>query len=108
MRDQDKRKLAEIEQHLVEEDPKLAATLATSKPPASPTAMFIARMLATYMAGLAAIVAGVSASFDILIVVGAVITATVPIEVGYRSWRHRSRSRQPIPPLAATDADTID
>jgi hypothetical protein len=104
MRDDDKRKLAEIEQQLVEEDPKLAAKLTAGKSAASPTARFIARMFATYLAGLMIVVGGLAISSDILIVLGVAITTTFPIEVAYRSWRDRSSRSEATPP-AVTDAD---
>jgi hypothetical protein len=108
MRDEDKQKLAEIEQHLVAEDPKLAAKLSKTNPEPSSAAVFITKMLATYLTGLTVIVAGVSVSSGLLIVFGAVITATFPVEVGWRAWRHRSGSSQSPSPLATTEAGTVD
>ncbi|WP_153278094.1 hypothetical protein [Saccharothrix syringae] len=48
-------------------------------------------LLATYVLGLLALIAGVTASSVTLIVLGALVTAAFPIAVATRAWRDRRR-----------------
>jgi hypothetical protein len=92
LQDYEERELAEIEQHLVQDDPRLAARLTGGK-----TAMFILSgrtrfilsVLATYVTGLLTIIAGVTYESPFLVAFGAAVTMSFPVRVAARSWRHR-------------------
>ena len=92
LQDHEARELAEIEQYLIQEDPRLAARLADGTPgwlPLSDPARFILSVLASYMIGLLTLIAGVSVSSGLLILLGAVVTASYPVGVATRGWRDR-------------------
>lgn len=90
LRDQEKRQLAEIEQGLAADDPKFVATvrkLSARVHRASRLLRNILVLLATYLVGLTTIVGGVWLSAVVLVVLGAVITASMPVLIGWRAYR---------------------
>jgi hypothetical protein len=93
IRDFEKRQLAEIEQHLADESPELAqklAALGTAEAGTRHSIRSIVVMIATYVAGLTLIVAGVQVSSVPVIVLGALLTAAVPVTTGWHIWRTRT------------------
>ncbi|MFC3895253.1 DUF3040 domain-containing protein [Lentzea rhizosphaerae] len=89
-RDFEKRQLAEIEQHLAEESPELAQKLAALGSAGAPRGIRPALVvIATYLAGLTLVVAGVQVSSVLVIVLGALLTAAVPVATGWQAWRNR-------------------
>jgi hypothetical protein len=98
LRDQEKRQLAEIEQGLVDDDPKFVATvrkLNAKVPRASRLLRNVLVLLATYLVGLATIVGGVLLSSAVVIVLGALITASMPVRIGWWAYRSRGKPHQP-------------
>jgi len=92
LQDHEERALVEIEQHLAEDDPRLAARLTNGKTTIftlSGRAQFILGVLATYVTGLLIIIAGVAFSAPVLIALGAAVTASFPVAVAARAWLHR-------------------
>ncbi|MPZ85353.1 MAG: DUF3040 domain-containing protein [Actinophytocola sp.] len=92
LQDHEKRELAEIEQRLVQDDPRLATRLASGKATMftlSGQAQFILGVLTTYVTGLLTIIAGVTFASPFLITLGAAVTASFPVAVASRAWRHR-------------------
>ncbi|MCS7478465.1 DUF3040 domain-containing protein [Umezawaea endophytica] len=93
LRDQEIRQLAEIERRLTEGDPRFAATVRklNGRRPRAPRAVRdVVVLLATYLVGLAVIVLGTWWSSVVVVAVGAVVTASLPVLVGYRAfhaWR---------------------
>lgn len=92
LRDQEKRQLAEIEHGLAQEDPRFAATLNKLNAKVHPLSALIratALLLATYLVGLTTIVGGVWLSSAFLVVLGAAVTASMPVLVTWKVWRAR-------------------
>ncbi len=93
LRDQEIRQLAEIERGLTEGDPRFASTVRklNGRRPAVPRAVGdVLVLLATYVVGLATIVLGVWWSSVIIVALGAVVTASMPVLVAWRAllkWR---------------------
>jgi hypothetical protein len=90
--DHEERELAEIEQHLVQDDPRLAARLARGRTGVfalSGRARFVLGVLATYVTGLSTIIAGVTWSSPFLVALGAAVTTSFPVAVAARAWRDR-------------------
>lgn len=90
--DFEKRQLAEIEQHLAGESPELArklAALGTAGAGQRHGTRSIVVVIATYLAGLTLVVAGVQVSSVLVIVLGALLTAAVPVATGWQAWRNR-------------------
>ncbi|GGU16068.1 DUF3040 domain-containing protein [Lentzea flava] len=87
--DHEKRELAEIEQRLADEDPKLAAKL--TRPSAlvflpSRTVRVLA-VFGVYLLGLLAMISGVTWSSAPLVVLGAVLCAGVFGRLVFSAWR---------------------
>jgi heme A synthase len=90
LRDQEIRQLAEIERGLTEGDPRFAATVRklNARRPRVPRAVRNALvLLATYLVGLTTVIAGTWWSSVVLLALGAVITAAMPVLVGWRACR---------------------
>jgi hypothetical protein len=93
LRDQEIRQLAEIERGLTEGDPRFAATVRklNARRPRVPQAFRNALvLLATYLVGLTTLIVGTWWSSVVLLALGAVITASMPVLVGwrgYQAWR---------------------
>jgi Protein of unknown function (DUF3040) len=88
LRDQEIRQLAEIERGLTEDDPRFASTVRklNGRRPAVPRAVRdVLVLLATYLVGLTTIVLGVWWSLAILVALGAVVTASMPVLVGWQA-----------------------
>lgn len=88
----EQRKLDEIEQHLAEEDPRFAPKFGKSRPTifgmSHRTAGALA-ILVCYVAGLEAMVVGVTMSSWVIITLGAAITTGVFVWLIMRTWRER-------------------
>ncbi|MFD9733255.1 DUF3040 domain-containing protein [Umezawaea sp. NPDC059074] len=88
--DRERRQFEAIEQGLVDGDPKFAAKMRRLDSEA-PRMVRLLRdvlvLLATYVIGLSTIVAGVWLSSIVLVVFGAVVTAGLPVLVGWRAYR---------------------
>ena len=99
LQDHEERELAEIEQYLVQDDPRLAARLTGGKSAMfalSGRTRFILGVLTTYVTGLLTIIAGVTYSSAFLVALGAAVTTSFPVAVAACAWRHRlSTSRRP-------------
>jgi DUF3040 family protein len=96
LRDQEIRQLAEIERGLTEGDPRFAATVRklNARRPRVPRAFRNALvLLATYLVGLITLIAGTWWSSVVLLVLGAVITASMPVLVGWRACQVRREER---------------
>jgi fatty acid desaturase len=91
--DHEKRELAEIEQRLSVEDPKLAAKLARPSRLAflSSRTLRVLGVFGVYLCGLLALIGGVTWVSVPLIVLGAVLCAGVFGHLMVRAWReHRA------------------
>ena len=102
----EERALVEIEQYLAEDDPRLAERLTTGKRTIltlSGRAQFILGLLATYLIGLLAVIAGVTFSSVFLIGLGAAVTVSFPVAVAARAWRHRHEPDAGSRPLDRRD-----
>lgn len=92
LRDHEERQLAEIEAHLVDDDPGLAATF--DKLETSHNSRFtsmlalILGVLCLYVVGLVFLVVGVTLASTFVIICGALLCA-VPVLIGWRVWRSR-------------------
>lgn len=90
--DREQRELEEIEQRLAEDDPKLAARLNRAAPKIllPRRRLIVIAMLVTYMVGLAAVVAGVTLSWVVLVGLGACMIVGVITGFTVQAWRtHR-------------------
>lgn len=91
LQDHEKRALAQIEQRLIDDDPRFAARL--SRPRSwervPRRVLFAAALCLAYTVGLLTIVAGVSLPSAVLVVLGALVTAAFPTAVAVRAWRRR-------------------
>lgn len=94
------RGLGEIEQHLVEEDPDLDAELTNLTADLTDVvagtsrrsrAIVIVCGIATFLIAATIIVVGVAISSPVLVVLGAVLTAGIPVGAAWRVWRIRRR-----------------
>lgn len=88
--DREQHELEEIERRLAEDDPKLAAKLNRPAPRVPRRTLVFAGLLSLYVAGLIAVMAGVTQSSVVLIVVGACVSLGVFGWFVVRIWRkHR-------------------
>lgn len=94
LRDDEQRTLTEIEQCLVEEDPRLAHQFA-KRPAAGSLATVIAGVVLTFGTGLAVLTLGIRLASPALVLLGVVATAAFPALVGWGlSSHHREVRRQ--------------
>lgn len=94
LQDRERRVLAEIERHLVEEAPDLASELTNLTPLGSRRSrsiIIVVGMVTTFVIAVMTILVGVVISSRAVIVLGAVLTASLPLGVAWRRWRNRSR-----------------
>lgn len=93
--DRERKLLAAIEQGLVDSDPKFVAKVRRLSSEVPWRTRFLRDalvLLATYVIGLSTVIAGVWVSSAILVVVGAVVTAGLPVLVAWRAYQqHRVR-----------------
>lgn len=92
LQDREERELAEIEQHLAEEDPRFGDRL--SRPSSSirrlsARTLLVVGLPVSYLVGLLIIIGGVSLPSVGLIVLGTVITASFPVALTVRAWLDR-------------------
>lgn len=89
--DREQQELREIERRLVEDDPKLAAKLNRAAPRVlvPRRILVVVGMLAIYTAGLVAVIAEVTLSSVVLIVLGVCVILGVFTWFGVRAWRNR-------------------
>ncbi|HUQ59380.1 DUF3040 domain-containing protein [Lentzea sp.] len=88
--DREQQELDEIERHLAEDDPKLAAKLTRPAPRVPRRIMVVAGMLLLHVAGLVVVMAGVTLSSVAVIAVGACVVLGVFAWFALRVWReHR-------------------
>jgi uncharacterized RDD family membrane protein YckC len=88
--DREQQELDEIERRLAEDDPKLAAKLTRPAPRVPRRTLVVAGMLLTYAAGLIVVMAGVTLSSVVVIVLGACVVLGVFAWFAVRVWRgHR-------------------
>ncbi len=94
--DREQKELREIERRLIEEDPKLAAKLNRAAPRVlvPRRILVVAGMLAIYVAGLIAVMAGVTLSSVVLIALGACTIVGVFAWFAVRVWRARGRQSE--------------
>lgn len=100
LQDHERRVLAEIEQHLIDEDPDLDVELTNltadlqsiravrsrrSRP------IVVIATVAAFLIAVTTILVGVAISSLVLIVLGAVLTASIPLGMAWRAWRDRSQ-----------------
>jgi hypothetical protein len=90
LRDDERRKLAEIERELAQADPRLAHRLAELRPltRGSATAL-VAGALAMLASGLIMMVVGVQLASPVLVVIGALLSAGFPALAGWHLWWRR-------------------
>ncbi|KOX28180.1 hypothetical protein ADK67_12125 [Saccharothrix sp. NRRL B-16348] len=93
LQDREERALAEIEQRLAEDDPRFAARLDHTRSwHRIPRPVLLgAALVATYVVGLLAVIAGVTLSSVPLIALGAVVITAFPAAVAARAWRAHRR-----------------
>ncbi|MFD9701759.1 DUF3040 domain-containing protein [Lentzea sp. NPDC059081] len=91
--DREQRELEEIERHLAEDDPKLAARLNRAAPRVllPRRILVVLGMVALHVVGLVAVVAGVTVSSLVLVVLGMLVIAGVFAWFTLRAWRARHR-----------------
>lgn len=100
LQDHERRLLAEIEQHLVEEDPDLDAELTNLT--ADPTdgiagtsrrsrTIAVVGAIATFLIAATILLMGVATSSHTLLVLGTVLAATIPLGTLWLAWRIRRR-----------------
>lgn len=90
--DREKRELDEIEQRLAEDDPKLAARLTRVTPAIflmSRRTLLVLGALATYIAGLLVVIAGVTLSSTVLVALGTAMIVSVFAGLVAHAWRNR-------------------
>ncbi|SDN00886.1 Protein of unknown function [Lentzea albidocapillata subsp. violacea] len=89
--DREKQALHDIERRLMEEDPKLAAKLNRAAPRVhvSRGIQVVIGMLAVYVAGLIAVMVGVTLSSVVLIVLGGCVIVGMFAVFAVRVWRRR-------------------
>lgn len=90
----EQQKLDEIAQHLAEEDPRFAPEFGKSRPTIFGMSRRTAAVLAVlvyFVAGLEAMVVGVTMSSWVIIALGAAITIGVFVWLIMRVWRARGR-----------------
>lgn len=88
--DREQQELDEIERHLAEDDPKLAAKLTRPAPRVPRRTVVAAGMLLLYAAGLLVVMAGVTLSSAVVIALGACVLLGVFAWFTLRAWRgHR-------------------
>lgn len=86
--------LAQIERHLIDEDPRFAARLTRTRTWSRipRRVLFAAALCLTYAAGLLIVIAGVTLPSAVLVALGSIVTAAFPTAVGVRAVRQRSRT----------------
>ncbi|MET1072653.1 MAG: DUF3040 domain-containing protein [Umezawaea sp.] len=90
--DAEKRQLEAIEQALVLGDPKFAAKVGRFGSGAWWKTRLLRNvlvLLGTYVVGLITVIGGVWLSSVVLVVLGALVTASMPVLVGWRAVRER-------------------
>ncbi|WP_367127688.1 DUF3040 domain-containing protein [Saccharothrix sp. HUAS TT1] len=91
LREHEQRALAQIQQQLADDDPRFAARLTRGRAVLRvPRRVLLGAVLVgTYVLGLLGIVVGTALSSPLLIALGAVVTAALPVRVAARAWRER-------------------
>ncbi|SDJ49112.1 Protein of unknown function [Lentzea albidocapillata subsp. violacea] len=87
--DHEQQELDEIERHLAEDDPKLAAKLNRPAPRVPRRTAVVAGMLSLHVLGLLVVVAGVTSSSVVLVALGACLILGVFGGFAVRAWRER-------------------
>lgn len=88
--DREQQELDEIERHLAEDDPKLAAKLNRPAPRVPRRTSVVAGLLSLYVVGLLVVIAGMTLSSVVLIALGACVSLGVFAWFAVRIWRkHR-------------------
>lgn len=87
--DREQQELEEIERRLAEDDPKLAAKLNRPAPRVPRRTLVVVGVLLLYVAGLIAVMAGVTLSSVVLIAAGACVILGVFAWFAVRVWLKR-------------------
>ncbi|SMC53263.1 DUF3040 domain-containing protein [Lentzea albidocapillata] len=89
--DHEQQELDEIERHLAEDDPKLAAKLNRPAARVPRRTAVVAGMLSLHVIGLLVVVAGVTLSSVVLVALGACVILGVFGGFAVRAWHEREK-----------------